>query len=367
MERILGFAAAALSFACRTEGDPLARASDGAEQARALDFVAANKPAMTPALTPALTPEVRPPALLIERGRYLVAHVAACADCHSPRRPDGSLDGTAWLSGVDCFVDAAPDDPERGCLSTRNLTNHETGLKNRTDREIQDMFLRGVRPDGKSLHPFMPYAFFANMRQGDADAIVAYLRTVPGVDHTTQASQPPFLAPAVPRPPVPEAAIPLPRAEYPDRAAALRGRYLAGNIGSCLDCHTPRGPNGVALERAFEGGLTFPRGMLRLPGGYPEIIYSANLTPDATGIQGYTVADVMRALKLDEDPNQDHQPLCPPMPAGPMDAFGGLTDADASDIGHYLLSLPPRRNVIPVDCSVPSTVAALAGALETPP
>jgi len=287
----------------------------------------------------------------VERGRYLVAHVAGCGDCHSPRRPDRSFDPARWLSGIDCFVDVARDDPDTGCLSTRNLTNHETGLKNRSDRAIVDMITKGVRPDGTPLHPFMPYTAFANMRESDADAIVAYLRTVDGVDHMSARSQPPFLAPEQPAPPIPESGIPMPRADYPDRGAALRGRYLAGSVGGCLVCHTPRGERGLDLDRAFQGGRTFERAGLGLPSSYPDVIYTANLTPHATGILGYTVDGIARALKHGEDGNQGGARLCPPMPAGPDGAYGGLTDRDASDIGHYLLSLEPRENLIPADCA----------------
>ena len=211
----------------------------------------------------------------VDRGRYLVTHVAACGECHSPRARGGGYEPAAWLSGVDCFVDVAPEDPNVGCLSTRNLTNHETGLKNRTDEEIEDMFLRGVRPDGKALHPFMPYAFFGNMRPSDAHAIVAYLRTVPGVERTSAPSQPPFLAPKEPRARVPQALIPMPRPDYAEQAAALRGRYLAAEIGVCMDCHTPRGANGIELERAFEGGMQLKRSLLRLPETYPCLLYTS--------------------------------------------------------------------------------------------
>ena len=284
----------------------------------------------------------------LERGRYLVSHVALCSDCHSPRLADGRFDPERWLSGVDCFVDVAPRDPEAGCINTRNLTQHETGLLNRSDREIKDMFLEGRRPDGKALHPFMPYAFFANMRESDADAIVLYLRTVKGVEHRVGPNQPPFLPPAAPAPRVPEALIPVPRAEYPDRAAALRGRYLAGSIGACADCHTPREQNRPVLERAFQGGMRFGRAILRLPESYPETIHSANLTPHETGIDNYAVTDVVRALLHGED--KDGGRLCEPMPAGPHGPLGGLSEADASDIGHYLLSLPPGENAVP-DCN----------------
>lgn len=290
-----------------------------------------------------------PPAEQVERGRYLVSHVALCSDCHSPRLPDGSFDPARWLSGVDCFVDAVPADPEQGCLNTKNLTAHPTGLLNRSDREIKDMFMKGERADGKALHPFMPYAFFGNMRESDADAIVAYLRTVSAVEHRVGPSQPPFLPPSAPVARVPETLIPMPRAEYPDHAAALRGRYLAGNIGACLDCHTPRAQGRPALERAFQGGMSFRRELLGLPGDYPELIYTANLTPHATGMADYSVADVVRALRHGED--KDGGSLCPPMPAGPLGPLAGLSDADTTDIAHYLLSLEPAENVIPVDCN----------------
>jgi len=289
---------------------------------------------------------------LVERGRYLVSHVAACPTCHSPHGADGRYDQARWLGGMDCYVDFAPDDPNVGCLSTRNLTHHETGLKNRSDREIKDMLLKGQRPDGKALHPFMPYRYFANMREQDADAIVAYLRTVPGIDRTAARSQPPFSPPEAPAPPIPVASIPLPRPDYPDRAAALRGRYLAGEVGICLDCHTPRANGQLDMERAFQGGLQFPRAALGLPASYPALVYSSNLTPHATGILGYGVAQLVRALKHGIDRHGTR--LCPPMPAGPAEAFGGMRDEDARDIAHYLLSLPPGENAIPNGCQAPS-------------
>jgi mono/diheme cytochrome c family protein len=281
-----------------------------------------------------------------------VAHVAVCADCHSPRDPGGGFDQDRWLSGVDCFIDAQPADSERGWLSAKNLTQHETGLLNRSDEQIKDMFLRGVRPDDKALHRFMPYAVFGNMHERDADAIVASLRTVKGVDHMVASNQPPFIAPKEPASRLPASAIPAPRTDYADQPAALRGRYLAGEVGVCLACHTPRRSDGnFVLERAFQGGFSFTRAALGLSAAYPEVIYSSNLTPHATGIIEYSVDDVVRALKHGVD--EDGQALCPPMPAGPLDVLGGLRDNDARDIAHYLLSLPPGDHRIPVDCRAP--------------
>jgi mono/diheme cytochrome c family protein len=299
-------------------------------------------------------------AELVARGNYLVAHVAACGDCHTPRKMDGSPDTSKLLSGVECFADATPaDGPASGCLHSRNLTNHKTGLKNRSNQEIKDMFLKGERPDGKALHPVMPYWVFGNMSDEDADAIVAYLRTVKGVDHMVPPSQAPFLPPDKPAPRFPEAKIPKPRADYADRAAAERGRYLAGNVGICMECHTKRNEMGMVLvDKAFQGGEEFRLGIPV----FPDVIYSSNITPDATGIKGWSVKDIVNALKKGEDADQDGAPLCPPMPAGPMGAFGGMSTEDATDIAHYLLSIPPGKNAIPGDCiAMPPTPPEDAG------
>jgi mono/diheme cytochrome c family protein len=291
----------------------------------------------------------------VERGRYLVENVGACGDCHTPRvEGTPAFDVAKTLAGVDCFVDADPNDPNVGCISSRNLTNHETGLKNRSDQEIKDLFLKGLRPDGTALHPIMPYYVLANMTGADADAIVAFLRTVPAVDHMVAATQAPFAGTAAPAPTWPDALIPQPEASYAFQAEAKRGRYLAGQFGVCMECHTPQGEQGPDPTRAFQGGRPF-RALeeLGLPTPpFPASIYSSNLTPHASGIEGYDVAKLVKAIKQGAD--KDNKPLCPPMPAGPMAPFAGITDADATDIAHYLLSLAPKENVLPNGCDLPT-------------
>jgi mono/diheme cytochrome c family protein len=289
----------------------------------------------------------------VERGKYLVEAIGACGDCHTPRLASGAPDSSKALSGIECFIDADPTKSDFGCLSSRNLTNHETGLKNRSDQEIKDMFMKGERPDGKALHPVMPYYVLGNMSDKDADAIVAFLRTVKAVDHMLPENQAPFMAPEKPAPIVPKAKIPEPSASYSDRAAALRGKYLAGEIGVCMECHTGRDEmGGFLVDKLFEGGNRFGRDELGLPPAFPEAIYSANVTPHDSGIKGWSVDDIVAAIKKGVD--KDKKPLCPPMPSGPMGAFGDITDADARDIAHYLLSIPAKENKIPMECDVPT-------------
>ena len=45
--------------------------------------------------------------------------------------------------------------------------------------------------------------------------------------------------------------------------------------------------------------------------------------------------------------------VCPPMPSGPMGAYGGLTDQDALDIANYIIGLPPIDNAVPNGCVAP--------------
>lgn len=286
----------------------------------------------------------------VARGEYLVNVVSVCTDCHSPRNPDGSPDLDNFLAGVECFIDADPEDDEVGCVHTRNLTNHETGLMNRSDDEIKDMFMKGVRPNGDALHPIMPYWSYGNMSEDDADAIVAYLRTVPGVEHELPPNQAPFLAPDEPAERVDLEQIPEPESGDPNYESAMRGRYLAAQAGACLECHTPESDPGTPeprdLSRSFAGGRMFARDALGLPPIFPETIYTRNLTSDDTGLAEWSAADIVRVLK--EGLTPDDKPVCPPMPSGPMGPYVRLTDDDAMDIANYLLTLPPVENELPI-------------------
>lgn len=292
---------------------------------------------------------------LVPRGQYLVETVAVCVDCHSPRLETGAFDPARALSGVDCFIDAVPGDDAVGCLNSANLTNHATGLANRSDEEIKAMFLTGVRPGGEALHPFMPYWSYGNMSDEDADAIVAYLRTVPGVDHMVSPNQAPFDNVPAAAPRVDLAMVPTPDAADPNYESALRGRYLAAQAGVCLECHTEDGTDGQPrnLAKAFQGGRVFPAALLGLPTPpFPENIVSRNLTPHTTGLDGWTAEQIVTALQQGTDP--DGMLICPPMPSGPMGAFHNLTNDDALDIAHFLLSLPAADNDTGPNCALPA-------------
>ena len=118
-----------------------------------------------------------------------------------------------------------------------------------------------------------------------------------------------------------------------DRVA--RGEYLVKVIG-CGDCHTPGSLAGAPdMGRSMSGteyGWVGPWGTT----------YGKNLTPDSTGLAGWTEDDIVRVLKAGT--RKDGTPVRPPMPWG---WFSNLSDEDAHAIGAYLLSLPPVRHAVP--------------------
>lgn len=283
-------------------------------------------------------PDARPLSPSALRGKYLAESVLDCGGCHdsreTPPRP---------LAGVPCFRDSLPTVDQMGCLNSSNLTNHETGLKSRSDAQIKELIRSGRRPDGLYLFSAMPTHLLANLSDDDTQALVDYLRTVPGVDNRLPANQDPWGNDCRGHAPV---LLPY-RLDQPNTipvaapgapAGASNGRYLAAL--ACIECHSKASNDAT---RAFDIGLAFQGGRAFMPPA--GVVYSSNLTPDTTGTQGWTAGDFVKVLQLGLD--RDGKKVCAPMPSHP-----GLTGADAADIGSYLLALPAKANPIPLQCSM---------------
>jgi hypothetical protein len=313
----------------------------------ASDVAKSDAPTDTPVDAPtdgsALTP-------VQQRGSYLVNAVIGCPDCHTPMGADGMPVPGKFLAGNASFIVLPSGDK----LPTRNLTNDATGLKNRTDDQIKDMFLNGKRPlttDGgtgtEPLNPVMPYYVFHNMKTEDADAIVAYLRTVPGVNNEIPRRSASFDVP-MPASYVDPDKIPLPLDNYPARESALRGRYLAGQSGLCIECHTKHQMVGDPIDptQFFAGGEDFSSFFATTIMIHPV---SKNLTSDtATGLGTWTVTDVVNVLTMSKA--KDGTGICPPMPTGD---YKNMLASDVMDIANYIKSLPPIVHMVPDMCVFP--------------
>ncbi|GJM32095.1 MAG: hypothetical protein DHS20C18_10960 [Saprospiraceae bacterium] len=143
-----------------------------------------------------------------------------------------------------------------------------------------------------------------------------------------------------------------------------RGEYLVSVIG-CDDCHSPK----IMLPVGFE--IDFKRRMSGAPANQqlPEIkdksilkdymvfstdfttgmgpwgtSFSANLTPDDTGIGNWSEAQFIKAIREGKLKGMDQsRPLLPPMP---WFIYKNMTDEDLKSIFAFLQTLPPINNTV---------------------
>lgn len=272
----------------------------------------------------------------VERGKYLVDHVLVCGVCHTPNGPDGKPDMTKYLAGSRSY-DFTDKTGTVVTVNAENLTTHNPeGLATWSDEQIRTAITVGIDDEHISLYPIMPYPEYSMLTRSDVDSIIQYLRTVPPNDNVVPADYP-YFDQDPPAPKVDESKVPhttLPPSD-PNFAAAERGRYLAAV--ACLNCHTPQLSEDVPdLTKAFAGGkkYTFVRGA-------PEHT-STNITPDATGLAGWSIDDIVAAIKQDVEKGTGRT-LCSTHPGGAGN-YAGMTDGDARDIATYIHTLPPVAN-----------------------
>jgi mono/diheme cytochrome c family protein len=114
------------------------------------------------------------------------------------------------------------------------------------------------------------------------------------------------------------------------------GRYLVTIMG-CTDCHTPGHFLGQPDMARFLGGSDVG---FEIPG--LGTFHGPNLTPDPTGLGGWSEAEIATAIRTGVRP--DGRQLAPAMP---WMNYAALTDRDAADIAAFLKTLSPVANDVP--------------------
>lgn len=115
-----------------------------------------------------------PTAAKIEYGRYIAEEVGKCQMCHSPRTETGQLDRERWMKGA--VLDFAPIKPVEGWHKTSPDITSGGRLWERWGEAAMVKFMTtGLTPKGEASDPPMP-AY--KMKQEDAEALVAYLKTL---------------------------------------------------------------------------------------------------------------------------------------------------------------------------------------------
>src|SRR5512139_39589 len=149
----------------------------------------------------------------------------------------------------------------------------------------------------------------------------------------------------------------------PSPAVVARGKEIA-SVGGCDHCHTPMRfdpaigmpvpdaarklsghPEGEGDPEAAPGkqdqaviGSTFTS--FRAPFG---VVYAANLTPDETGLGGWTEAEFIATMRSGHHKGTGRI-LLPPMP---WQNIASLSDDDLRALFSYLRGLAPVKNAVP--------------------
>jgi mono/diheme cytochrome c family protein len=117
----------------------------------------------------------------VRLGAYL-ATIGHCMECHSVRDKGVSNYVSGLGAGGRQFEPSMVHGVQADWKGStaRNITSHPNkGLGAWSDDEIKRAITSGISRDGKKLGPPMAFGWYANLRDDDLSALVAWLRTVP--------------------------------------------------------------------------------------------------------------------------------------------------------------------------------------------
>ena len=106
----------------------------------------------------------------VARGKYIVEDVAHCEMCHTPRDEQGNPDRGRWLMGGPLQIRATY--PNNWAMVTPRIAGQPPG----TDAEVIKLLTTGIWKTGA---PPVPPMLQFHMTQADAEAVVAYLKSLP--------------------------------------------------------------------------------------------------------------------------------------------------------------------------------------------
>ena len=257
---------------------------------------------------------------LIERGKY-IAIAADCGACHRQ----------AVENGVPFAGGNAIQSPMGRIIASNITPSQQFGMGNYSEAQFADAVRKGVTQDGRNLYPAMPYTAYHGITDDDIHALYVYfMQGVKAAD----------IAPTA----VTRLGFPfnirqvmwgwnlLYRSEKPfEQQTNLseqlnRGRYLVDVLGHCSTCHTPR--NMMMAEKTS----------LNLSGSPLGGWYAPNITPDSSGIAGWSQSDLVTYLKTGHLAGKAQA-------AGPMgeaveNSFRFMTDEDLNAMAAWIKQVP---------------------------
>ena len=262
----------------------------------------------------------------VQRGEYL-ARMADCIACHTVPET-----GKPYAGGL-------PFKLPFGTIYSSNITaDVETGIGSWTDDEFVHAVRDGIRKDGQHLYPAFPYTAYTALSRDYVLAIKAYLFTLPKVRQPERPNDLGF-------PFNQRWAMGFWNAVFfknerfqadPARSAQWNaGAYLAGPLGHCAECHTPRNI-GFGLKHGES-----------LAGAELQGWRAWNITSDPVhGIGGWSEDALTAYLRTGHA--EGHASAMGPMGEAVSHSLQYLTPADAAALVTWLRTVPARTGDHPV-------------------
>ena len=245
--------------------------------------------------------------VLLARGEHLAHTIMPCADsgCHGKDLGGGRVTPMGPL----------------GTLVAPNITAGGLGAAY-SDAELARLMTHGVKKDGRGIR-FMPSHESNWLSEQDIAATISYVRSLPPQTKPSQGMRigvlgkvldqldkvPIDVARRVDHPHIVKAPSPTPDAVY--------GKFLAR---LCSGCH----------GEGMSGGP--------IPGAPPDMPIPLNLTPDASGLAGFSLGDFKQVLRSGKR-KQDGRQLASMMP---VESFGKFDDLEMQALFSYLQALPAK-------------------------
>jgi mono/diheme cytochrome c family protein len=269
----------------------------------------------------------RADSALVGRGEY-VARASDCIACHT------AVNGKPFAGGLKF-------DTPIGAIYSSNITpDANTGIGSYTFEEFDRALREGVKKNGDSMYPAMPYPSYARLSSDDVHALYAYfMHGVSPVQQSNRATG--IVWPLSMRWPLTLWRMAFAPKPQPFTAPAgadpvlARGAYLVQGAGHCGACHTPRAVTMQEKALTDADGLDYLSGGTAIDGWIPTSLRGE----PRTGIGMWSESDIVQFLKTGRSQHTA--------------AFGGMTDVvghsmqhmndvDLIAIAHYLKSLPPK-------------------------
>ena len=254
----------------------------------------------------------------VARGAYL-ARAGDCVSCHT-------------APGAAPYAGGYRLDTPFGYLLAPNITpDSATGIGRWSADDFYRALHQGVNRNGQDMYPAMPFDFYTRITREDSDALFAYLRSLPAVNHAVVINHLRFpfnqrWSMAVWR------ELYFSEGSYksdPAKSAAWnRGAYLVEGLGHCSACHSPRNAlGGIEKDKAFTGATI-------------DGWFALNLSSELhTGLGSWTAEQIATYLKTGAVAGKTT--ALGPMALVVKNSTSYMSDADLMAMATYLKDIPP--------------------------